>query len=111
GNIRLNASGNGQILNVGNTGAGGAANPSVTPNVVNTPTNYAVVAESITSEAAGFAPLTTPGFIDFGSGTGNRLHVGGYGYVNAVISSGASSAAAGALAVQVDSNGQLFLAN
>ncbi|HWU54487.1 MAG TPA: hypothetical protein VN175_03235, partial [Rhizomicrobium sp.] len=111
GNVRMNASGNGQILNVGNIGAGGTANTNITPNVVNTPNNYAVVAESIISETSGFAPLTTPGVIDFGSGTNSQLHIGGYGYVNAVISSGASSAAPGALAVQVDSNGQLYLAN
>src|SRR6185295_16173473 len=37
---------------------------------------------------------------------GHLLHVGGFGYVNATITSGAS-----ALAVQVDPNGQLFIAN
>jgi hypothetical protein len=114
GNVWLNASGNGQIFNVGNTGAGGTVNPNFPAglsNVPNTPNNFAIVAETITSEAAGLSPLTTPALIDFGSGTGNQLHVGGYGYVNAVINSGASSAAPGALAVQVDSNGQLFLAN
>jgi hypothetical protein len=111
GNVRLNASGDLQILNVGNTGAGGTANPAIAPTVVNTPTNYAVVAESITSETSGFAPLTTPGFIDFGSGKNSQLHVGEFGYVNAVINSGATSAVPGALAVQVDSNGQLYLAN
>ena len=115
GNVRLHASGNGDILNVGNTGAGGAVNPSIISampgTAPNTATNYAIVAGSIVAETAGFSPLTTPALIDFGAGTGHQLHVGGYGYVNAVISSGASSSAPGALAVQVDSNGQLFLAN
>jgi hypothetical protein len=50
--------------------------------------------------------LTTPSLIDFGSGVGHSLHVGGFGYVNAVINSGS-----GSLAVQVDPNGQLFIAN
>src|SRR5690606_299158 len=44
--------------------------------------------------------------LNFGSGTGHRLHVGGYGYVNADIRSGV-----GALDVQVDPNGLLFIAN
>ena len=34
GNVRLNASGDLQILNVGNTGAGGTANPAIAPTVV-----------------------------------------------------------------------------
>ena len=115
GNVRLHASGNGDILNVGNTGASGAVNPSIISampgTAPNTAANYAIVAGSIIAETAGFSPLTTPALIDFGAGTGHQLHVGGYGYVNAVISSGANSSAPGALAVQVDSNGQLFLAN
>ncbi|HJT44070.1 MAG TPA: autotransporter outer membrane beta-barrel domain-containing protein [Rhizomicrobium sp.] len=115
GNVRLHASGNGNILNVGNTGAGGAVNPNIISampgTAPNTATNYAIVAGSIVAETAGFSPLTTPALIDFGAGTGHQLHVGGYGHVNAVISSGARSSTSGALAVQVDSNGQLFLAN
>jgi hypothetical protein len=118
GNVRLNASGDGQTLNVGNTGAGGAVNPNLDPAIThfsgvtpNTPSNYAIVAESIISEGSGLAPLTTPALIDFGSGKNHMLHVGGFGYVNAVINSTASASAPGALAVQVDSNGQLFLAN
>ncbi|HWY64372.1 MAG TPA: hypothetical protein VNX61_04100, partial [Rhizomicrobium sp.] len=103
GNILMNASGNGSTLNVGNTGTSGTANAT---GVINTPSNYAIVAEAITSQSAGFAPTTTPALIDFGSGNGHFLHVGGFGYVNGVINSGA-----GALAVQVDSNGQLFVAN
>jgi hypothetical protein len=105
GNILLSASGNGNTLNVGNTGSSGTAANPVT-GVVNTPSNYAIVAQSITSDTVGLAPLTVPSVIDFGSGTNHRLEVGGFGYVNAVINSGAS-----ALAVQVDPNGQLFIAN
>ncbi len=105
GNVLMGSAGNGNILNVGNTGSGGTtANPAT--GIVNTPTDYAIVAQSITNESAGLAPLTTPTVIDFGSGTGHMLHVGGYGYVNALFNSGAS-----ALAVQVDPNGQLFIAN
>ena len=105
GNVLMGAAGNGSTLNVGNTGSGGTtANPAT--GLVNTPSNYAIVAQSIVSDTAGLAPLTTPNLIDFGSGTGHTLHVGGFGYVNAVINSGAS-----ALAVQVDPNGQLFISN
>jgi hypothetical protein len=107
GNVLMGAAGNGNILNVGNTGSGGTtANPNIVPNVVNTAANYAIVAQAITSDTVGLAPLTVPTLIDFGSGTGHMLHVGGFGYVNATITSGAS-----ALAVQVDPNGQLFIAN
>jgi hypothetical protein len=107
GNIFMGAAGNGNILNVGNTGDNGtSANPNIKPNVVNTPSNYAIVAESIIDATPGFAPLTNAGLIDFGSGTGHSLHVGGFGYVKAVINSGAS-----ALAVQVDPNGQLYVSN
>ena len=104
GNVLLGAAGNGNTLNVGNVGAGGTANPAT--GLVNTPSNYAVVAESITSITSGQAPFTTPDVIDFGSGNGHTLHVGGFGYVNAVINSGA-----GSLAVQVDSNAQLYISN
>ncbi len=103
GNILMGAAGNTNKLFVGNTGASGTANATL---VINTPTNYAIVAEAITSQSAGFAPTTTPALIDFGSGNSHILEVGGFGYVNAVINSGA-----GALAVQVDSNGQLFISN
>ena len=58
------------------------------------------------SNQAGFAPITNASAIDFGSGADHVLHVGGFGYVNAVINSNTSS-----LAVQVDPNGQLFVAN
>ena len=107
GDVLFGASGNGDTLNVGNTG-GTITAPTANPgtNVVNSPTNYAIVAESILSSVSGSAPTTLAGLIDFGSGTNQTLHVGGYGYVNAVIKSGV-----GALNVQVDPNGQLFVAN
>jgi hypothetical protein len=105
GNVLMGAAGNGNTLNVGNIGANGTtANPAT--GLINTSTNYAVVAETAISDVDGEAPVTTAGLIDFGSGIGHTLHVGGYGYVNAVINSGAS-----ALAVQVDGNGQLFVSN
>ncbi|HVW74825.1 MAG TPA: autotransporter outer membrane beta-barrel domain-containing protein [Rhizomicrobium sp.] len=105
GNILFGSAGNGDTLNVGNTANGGTGANSAT-GVVNTPSVYAIVAQSITSDTVGLAPLTQATTISFGSGTGNLLHVGGYGYVNAVITS-----AVGGLAVQVDPNGQLFVAN
>ena len=105
GNVYMGAAGNGSVLNVGNTGSNGTSANPVT-GVVNTPSNYAIVAQSIIDATPGFAPLTNAGLIDFGSGTGHSLHIGGYGYVKAVINSGAS-----ALAVQVDPNGQLYVSN
>ena len=48
----------------------------------------------------------TASLIDFGSGANQTLHIGGFGYVNAVINANTNS-----LAVQVDPNGQLFVAN
>jgi hypothetical protein len=105
GDVLFNAAGSNNTLNVGNI-ANGGINANPTTNVVNTPTNYAVVAESIVSQSSGFAPATLADTISFGSGVGNTLHVGGFGYVNAVITS-----ATGGLAVQVDPNGQLFVAN
>ena len=105
GNVLLGAAGNSNTLNVGNTGTGGStANPAT--GLVNTNANYAIVGESIIDATAGLPPQTFPSLIDFGSGTGHFLHVGGFGYVNAVINSGTSS-----LAVQVDPNGQLYVAN
>ncbi len=105
GNILFGSAGNGDTLNVGNTAGGGSgANPST--GVVNTPAIYAVVAQTVVSDTIGLAPLTEATTISFGSGSSNMLHVGGYGYVNAVITS-----AVGGLAVQVDPNGQLFVAN
>jgi hypothetical protein len=105
GNIFFGSAGNNDVLNVGNTAGGGTgANPAT--GVVNTPSIYGIVAQNILSDTPGFAPITEASTISFGSGTGNILHVGGYGYVNAVITS-----AVGGLAVQVDPNGQLFVAN
>ena len=50
-------------------------------------------------------PITETNLINFGSGIGNLLHVGGFGYVNSVIVS-----APGGLDVHIDNNGQLFMA-
>jgi hypothetical protein len=105
GHIFFGTAGNGNTLNVGNTGTGGTTANAAT-GLVNSSSSYAIVAKDLLVQTAGLAPITTAGVIDFGSGNGHTLHVGGYGYVNAVI----NSAAAG-LAVQVDANGQLFVAN
>ena len=104
GNVFLSGSGDGNTLNVGNTGGGGTTANAT--GFVNTAANYAVVAQSIVSDTVGLAPLTQASVISFGSGTGHKLHVGGFGYVNAVINSGVND-----LAVQVDPNGQLFVNN
>ena len=107
GDVLFGAAGNGDTLNVGNVG-GTTTAPSANPatGIVDSPANYAVLAQSIISQNANSAPITNAALLDFGSGTGQTLHVGGYGYVNAVITAGV-----GALNVQVDSNGQLFVAN
>jgi hypothetical protein len=104
GNIFL-GSGNGNTLNVGNTEGGGTTANSGT-GLLNTSANYSVVAGTVVATTPGFAPITTASLIDFGSGAGHTLHVGGFGYVNAIINSNTNS-----LAVQVDPNGQLFVAN
>ncbi|MDB5734270.1 MAG: hypothetical protein JWN16_907 [Alphaproteobacteria bacterium] len=104
GDVLFGTAGNNNVLNVGNIGASGSAN-AVT-GVANTPSSYAVLAETVLNQTSGLPPLTDAAILDFGSGTGNVLHVGGYGYVNAVINSGV-----GALDVQVDSNGILYVAN
>ncbi|HWC62732.1 MAG TPA: autotransporter domain-containing protein [Rhizomicrobium sp.] len=115
GDIYFNAAGNNNTFNIGNTGTGtgdgsGNANAAVAAMqgtaVTNTPFNWASVSERILSTQSGFAPITQPNIIGFGAGAGNVLHVGGYGYVNSVILS-----AVGGLDVQVDNNGQLFVAN
>jgi len=115
GDIFFNAGGGGNVMNVGNTGSGtgdgtGNANTAVTAAqgaaVTNTPYIYATVSGIVLSSNTGFAPTTDPNLLSFGSGTGNVLHVGGFGYVNSVISS-----AVGGLDVQVDNNGQLYIAN
>ena len=103
GDVLFGSSGNGDELDVGNITASG--NPVT--GVVNTPGNYAIVAEDIISQTSGFAPTTDAALLDFGSGTGQTLHVGGFGYVNAVI----NTRSAGELAIQVDPDGQLFIAN
>jgi hypothetical protein len=103
GDVLFGDGGSGDTLNVGNLTATG--NPLT--GVVNTASSYAVVAGSITSQSAGSAPTTTSALIDFGAGTNQALHVGGFGYVDAVI----NTTSAGALAIQVDANGQLAIAN
>ena len=115
GDIYFNSGGGGNTLNVGNTGTGandgsGLANAAITAAqgtaVTNTPFNYATVSGLVTATSAGFAPTTDANLISFGPGMNNVLHVGGYGYVNSVI-----LAAPGGLAVEVDNNGQLYIAN
>ena len=105
GDVLFGAGGNGYQLNVGNTGAGGAANPGT--GSLNTPNNYAVVAGAVLSRQAGFAPSTSANVIDFGAGTGHSLTVGSFGYVNSVIRASASTG----VAVTVQNNGTLFVAN
>jgi hypothetical protein len=97
--------GTGNSLLVGNTGGGGVS--ANTTGVINSPGNYAIVAESIISQVSGFAPSTNAALIDFGSGVNNQLVVGGYGYVNADI----HTASAGSLAITVDPNGLLYVAS
>ncbi len=104
GSVLLSSAGNGNVLNVGNVGAAGTANPAT--GLVNTTVNYAIVGQQLLDNTLGLSPITSPTAIAFGSGSGHQLHVGGFGYVNAVITSGVS-----ALAVQVDPNGLLFIAN
>jgi hypothetical protein len=115
GDIFFNSGGGGNTLNVGNTGAGtgdgtGNANAAIataqgTP-VTDTPFLYATVSGIVLANNTGFAPTTYASLLSFGSGVNNVLHVGGFGYVNAVISS-----AAGGLDIQVDNNGLLYIAN
>lgn len=114
GDVLFNSGGGGNVLNVGNTGAGfgdtsGTANTTITTvqgtAVTNTPFAYATVSGHIDANVSGAPPVTEVGLLDFGSGTGNELHVGGFGYVNDVI-----EAAPGGVNVQVDNNGQLFVA-
>ena len=104
GDVLFSSAGNGNTLNIGNIGALGTANPGT--GVVNTPSNYAVVGEAFSSRPSTGAPTVRATLLNFGSGTGHRLHVGGFGYINADIRAGV-----GALDVQVDNNGQLFIAN
>ena len=115
GDIYFNAGGGGNTLNVGNTGNGngdgtGNANAAITAvqgtAVTNTQFNYATVSGVVLTNTLGFAPTTDPNLLSFGSGVNNVLHVGGFGYVNSVISS-----APGGVDIQVDNNGQLYIAN
>ncbi|HXL71208.1 MAG TPA: autotransporter outer membrane beta-barrel domain-containing protein, partial [Rhizomicrobium sp.] len=115
GDVLFNSGGGNNVLNVGNTGTGfgdnsGDANATITTvqggtAVTNTPFAYASVTGEIEGSVSGAPPVTEVGLLDFGSGTGNQLHVGGFGYVNDVI-----EAAPGGVDVQVDNNGQLFVA-
>lgn len=102
GDISFGSGGNNYKLNVGNIS--GAANTAT--NVANSPNNYAVVAYKIDSQAAGVSPTTEVNIIDFGAGNGHVLDVGAFGYVNSIIKSNP-----GALAVTVENNGTLFIAN
>ena len=114
GDVLFNAGGGGNVLNVGNTGTGftdtsGSANATIATvqgtAVTNTPYDYATLSGRIDQTVSGGPPITEVGLLDFGSGTGNELHVGGFGYINDVIES-----APGGVAVQVDNNGELFVA-
>jgi hypothetical protein len=116
GDVYFNSGGGSNTLNVGNVGdvtnpndTSGNANTAITAvqgtAVANTPFNYATVTGRITSTISGAPPINDANIINFGSGTGNLLHVGGFGYVNSIIVS-----SAGGLDVHVDNNGQLFLA-
>jgi hypothetical protein len=102
GDLLFGSTGNTHILNVGNIA--GVANPAT--GIANTPSSYAVVAESLIAQVSGSVPVGQAGLINFGAGTGNQLNVGGFGYVNATIIS-----APGALDVTVAENGTLFVAN
>ncbi len=103
GDILFGETGNGDILNVGNISSGGNA----ATGVLNTSNNYAIVAARVVSEASGSAPITQAGTIDFGGGSDQILHVGSFGYVNAVI----NAASAGELTIQVEKDGLLYVAN
>jgi hypothetical protein len=115
GDVLFNSGGGGNVLNVGNVGDAtnpndnsGNANTAITAvqgaAVANTPFNYATVTGRISGSVSGAPPISETNLINFGSGTGNLLHVGGFGYVNSIIAS-----SSGGLDVHVDNNGQLFL--
>jgi len=103
GDVLFSAAGNNNVLNVGNTGAADTANGT---GVVNTPSNYAILGESLISRPNTGAPSANHALVDFGSGTGHKLNVGAFGYMNADIRSGV-----GALDVTVSNNGILYIAN
>ena len=104
GDVYFGAAGNNDTLNVGNTGASGTANPAT--GITNTPYQYATISGRIDSTPSGVPPVSETNTISFGAGTNQTLHVGGFGYVNSVILSGA-----GGVNVTVDPNGQLYVAN
>ena len=119
GDVLFNSGGGNNRLYVGNvgdtTGTGlgdntGNANAAITlvngGAFTNTPNLYATVAGRITSNPSGLHPVADVNLIDFGSGIGNKLDVGGFGYVNSVI-----KAAPGGVDVQVENNGQLFVSS
>ena len=103
GDLLFGSAGNNNVLNVGNTGAAGTANAT---GVVNTPSNYAIIGASLISRPTTGVPSANATLLDFGSGTGHQLNIGGFGYLNADIRSGV-----GALDVTVQNNGLLFIAN
>jgi hypothetical protein len=102
GDIIFGSASNNDILNVGNVD--GTSN-SVT-GTTNTASSFAVVAMSQQTQSGGLPPLTTANVIDFRSGSGHTLHIGGFGYVNSTILANDN-----ALNVTVDNNGYLFVAN
>jgi hypothetical protein len=103
GDVLFSAAGNNNVLNVGNTGAAETANAT---GVVNTPSNYAIIGESLISRPTTGAPSANHALVNFGSGTGHKLNVGAFGYMNADIRAGV-----GALDVTVSNNGILYIAN
>jgi hypothetical protein len=103
GDLIFGSGGNNYTLNVGNIG--GAANAAT--GVSNSPNNYAVIANSIVASGGGGAtPTTQVNIIDFGAGTGHVLDIGAFGYVNSIIKANPNS-----LAVTVENNGTLYIAN
>lgn len=103
GDVYYGSAGNNDVLTVGNVDGGGTTNSAT--GTTNSASNWAVVAMTNTPQGSA-TPVTTANTINFGSGSGHMLHIGGYGYVNSVI-----QANDGALDVQVDNNGYLYVAN
>ena len=104
GDIYFGAAGNGDTLNVGNVGTAGTANSATA--ITNTNYAYASVSAQVIGQNSGAPPVTNASTISFGSGSGQTLHIGGFGFVNSVI-----LAQPGGLNVTVDPNGVLFVAN
>jgi hypothetical protein len=105
GDVLFGSVGNNDVLNVGNVGGSGTAANPITGQL-NSPNQYAVVAATSIVEASGLAPVTTPNVISFGTGSGQQLNIGSFGYVNSVILAGE-----GGLDVNLYNNGTLFIAN